>query len=154
MNLLIIEAITFLFAYACGRHDVPAVDSFTIHGSTGKLQAIFHNFNFILKLCYTVAVALSVAYPIANGNWWRFGAVFLLIGLIIWAVFDPIVAIYRNVFTPPKKKWWYLSAGDGTNGHFIDRTLLGWFGEKAGIYKLLICVLVVVFLNVAINRWL
>lgn len=130
--IYILQILALVFAYACARHDVPAVDNFTFYGSNKKHQSAFHRYNWILKACYVTAVWLLHS--------WELGVMSFV---IIWGLFDPVVAICRTVYTPPKKPWYYLSTGN-----FTDRTLLKVFGSKAGIYKAVLCLAVIITLNI------
>ena len=116
---------TIVFAYACGRHDVPAIDNFTFYGSNAKHQSQFHFYNGLLKTCYVICVAAAF-FPF----WGKSLLLFVIDAAIIWGLFDPVVAIFRTVYTA-KKPWYYLSE----KSNITDRTLLKLFGPKAGIYK-------------------
>lgn len=137
--LIIIQIISLLFAFATGRHDVPAVDNFTRFGSNKKHQSEFHGFNWILKICFVVSVSIAVL-PVFG---YRDAALlFLSNSFIIWAVFDPVV----NYFRREQKKWYYLS-----KGNYTDRNLMKLFGEnRAGKIKFIICLLVIAACNALI----
>lgn len=138
-----VQLLIGLVAYALGRHDVPAVDNFTFYGSTPKHQTDFHRFNWVAKGALVASLSLlasAVSWQIAL---WLAAANTAL----IWGLFDPVVAIFRTVFTPPKKPWYYLSTGNRT-----DRKLLQLLGPKAGIYKALICLAILLIANYLMLR--
>lgn len=143
--LYLTELFTFLFAYAIARHDVPAVDNFTYYGSTTKHQSMFHGSGFLTKLFYLANIT-TIVY-LTKGI---LPSVYVLLcsALIIWVVFDPVIAITRTVYTPPKKPWYYLSE----KSNFIDRSLIKAFGNKAGLYKFWFCVVLLLAINVF--QWL
>lgn len=136
--IIAIQILSLSFGLFCGLHDVPAVNNFTYYGSTPKEQRKFHGANWKLKLCFALMCAL-VAYP----NRWDMVIFFLLSGLEIWIVFDPVVARFRRT----KQNPFYLSTGNQ-----VDRILLRVFGENAGVWKFLICVTSVIVLNIIYAR--
>ena len=129
--IYVIQILSFLFAFACAVHDCPAIDNFTFYGSDEKQQKRFHLFNGLLKSCFVGAVFICGGWMTAT-----------LSALIIYMVFDPVVAIFRTVFTPPKKPWYYLS----TKG--IDGFLVKALGQKAGLYKAAFCLVLIIALNI------
>jgi hypothetical protein len=140
--IIYIEIFSLLFAYSCGRHDVPPVDNFTQYGSNKKHQSAFHGWGFILKMCYVLAISFLVYW--FTKDWKQSTIVFTNSTLIIGAVFDPVIAICRTVYTPPKKPWYYLT----DQGPFLDRFLLHVLGKKAGIWKFLISIAIVIILTI------
>lgn len=137
-----IEIISLVFAYAMARHDVPAVDNFTQYGSNKKHQSAFHGWGLVSKTCYVLAMSYAAYWFTKDLK--QATILFTINTLIIWAVFDPVIAIYRSVFTPPKKPWYYLT----DQGPFIDRFLLHVLGKKAGVWKFFISVAIVILLNI------
>jgi hypothetical protein len=109
--------------FCAGRHDAPAVDNFTFFGNTPKQNTQFHRFNWLMKLGF-ISYATWVQGPCS-------GLIFLC---TIWGLFDPVVALFRTVYTV-KKPWYYLSA----KSNATDRVLLRLFGEKAGVWKAAFC---------------
>lgn len=151
--------LALFFAYCTGRHDVSAVDNFTYHGSNVKHQAQFHKFNWLLKACFVLAISFNILFDTSDwnyvytGEWKHALCTGISNAMIIFAVFDPVVAIWRTIYTPPKKPWYYLSPGtpdkDGKiKGHHIDRALLNAFGPKAGIYKFIGALIIAAAANI------
>lgn len=132
--IIAVQILSLLFALFCGIHDVPAVNSFAYCGSTAKEQSKFHGANWKLKVCFALLASLS-AYP----NHWHMMIFFLVSGIEIWIVFDPVVARVRRV----KQNFFYLSTGN-----FTDRLLLKILGSNAGIYKFVIAIIAVIVLNI------
>lgn len=132
--IIVIQILSLLFALFCGIHDVPAVNSFAYYGSTQKEQRKFHGANWKLKLCFSLLASL-IMYP----HYWDMAIIFVLSGLEIWIVFDPVVARLRRV----KQDFFYLS-----QGNFTDRLLLKVLGKNAGIYKFLLAIIIVIGLNI------
>lgn len=134
---IILQVLAFVMGYACGRHDVPAVDNFTRYGSNEKHQKVFHGFNLLLKGCYVAAALVTTHWVVA-----------LCCALAISSLFDPTIAIYREKDPNNVKPWYYLSK----TSNWFDRKLVGWFGDKAGKWKLFICILFIIVLNLLL--WL
>lgn len=132
--IIAVQILSFLFAFFCGIHDVPAINSFAYYGSTPKEQRKFHGANWKLKACFCLLASL-IAYP----NYWQMAMIAFLTGLEIWIVFDPVVARFRRT----KQDFFYLS-----QGNFTDRLLLKLFGKNAGIFKFLLVVLLIMLLNI------
>jgi len=123
-----------LYAYYSGRHDVPAVNSFTKYGSNPSEQSKFHSANWKMKLIVCIALACAPDASVSLREWHFWGA-FVVAGVTVWIVFDAVVARQRQ----NKQVWYYLSTGNQ-----VDRILLHIFGPRAGIYKTFICVAVVI----------
>jgi hypothetical protein len=132
--IIAVQILSFLFALFCGIHDVPAVNSFAYYGSSPKEQSKFHGANWKLKLCFALMASL-IFYP----HYWSMLYAFLLSGIEIWIVFDPVVARFRRT----KKDFFYLS-----EGNFTDRLLMKVLGKNAGVYKFLFLIAVVIVLNI------
>lgn len=138
--LLFIHIVSILFAYFDGRHDVPAINNFNRYGSNEKDQSAFHGSNWKLKLILCLSLALPpLFWDFSVLSVCRCGITFLVSGINIWMIFDPVVALFRD----SKQPWWYLS-----NGNKTDRVLKKSFGEHAGKWKLFICIVVSILLTV------
>jgi hypothetical protein len=127
MTELIVQVVTILFAIACGQHDVPAVNNFTSYGSSKNEQAKFHRWGFVAKACYIVVILLLHGWVLALICW-----------VVSYILFDPIVALFRR----ERKDWWYIS--DNQIDGFLKRIL----GKKVGMWKFLIGLAFVIFMNV------
>lgn len=136
--IYIIQILSLLFAFRIGVHDAVAINGFIRCGSKPKEQIRFHSSNWQLKAIVCLALSLFF-YP----HWQPMMAAFILCGLIVWIVFDPIVARYRM----NKQAWYYL-----TTGNIVDRILLHIFGKKAGVYKTVICLFLVLLFNLFHNK--
>jgi hypothetical protein len=133
-----IQIIAILIAIRLGVHDAVAVNGFERCGSDEKEQSQFHNSNWQLKAL--ICLGLSV---LGYANWLRMAIYFFTTGLEVWILFDPVVALFRK----NKQAWYYLSKGNR-----VDRILMKIFGRSAGVFKCLICLVIVILLNIFYNK--
>jgi hypothetical protein len=142
LKLIILSQIcTAFYVFFLGRHDVPAVDNFTFYGSDPKHQSMFHGSGFISKAFYLIHLWITLYFLTNNLKLSS-----LLVGcsaILIWAIFDPVIAIFRTVYTPPRKPWYYLSS----KSNVIDEALVKLLGARAGLYKFWFCLIDLAVLN-------
>jgi hypothetical protein len=152
MYLLFVDIVCILFAVFSGLHDTTAVNNFEYFGDIPRReheqQGRFHRFNLLMKWVVAIGVSFSPLFyfheqeiPITD-----LGLGFLAGGCLIWAVFDPVVSIFRM----KDLLWWYISPKN-----YIDRKLIEIFGSYAGIWKFIILLLIVILCHLAYyNQWL
>lgn len=129
--IIAVHILSILFAIFNGRHDVPAVDAFTDHGSAEKPQSMFHRNNLAMKSTFVFALFIIpvLIVPFSFEGTFEFAIAAIAGGLDVWIVFDPVVALVRS----NKQAAFYLS------NNSIDRRLKQWLGKNAGVWKSLIC---------------
>jgi hypothetical protein len=132
--IIVIQVLAFLYAFRIGVHDAVAVNGFTRCGSNPKEQSQFHSSNWQQKAIVCAGLSLPF-YP----HYLSMAIAFIMCGLIVWIVFDPVVARYRM----NKQAWYYL-----TTGNLTDRFLLKVFGKYAGAYKFILVTALVIILNI------
>ncbi len=137
--MIVNQIIAIAFGIVLAWHDAPAVSSFERNDAPGPWMARFHRYNNWVKAMFCLGSAWAY-WP----DWYT--AVFcgLLCAGWVYFVFDPILAVSRE----PARNWYYKGLND-KDGRFWRR--IG--GEKAGIAKAIVLLLLIAALNFTYNHF-
>jgi hypothetical protein len=140
--IIVIQIIALYFGYFSAKHDAPAVEVFEDKGANPSQMKQFHGSNLIMKMI--VAISSGLLMSVTEGSFsfellWEGVAAVVLSFTCISLVFDPVLNMNRNIIRRP---WYYMSDKDATG-----KLLIKWFGKSAGVWKAIICLVVIVGIN-------
>jgi hypothetical protein len=135
--LYIVQALSIWAAFVFAWKDVPAVRKFHNDGASPEEMAGFHRNGWVIKVFFCILAGL-----VFKDNYLFGGFSFILSGLWIWLLFDPVLNVSRDQgFT-----WDYLGLNDADG-----RRWRKWFGDKkAGKWKAVVLSAAILILNLLI----
>jgi hypothetical protein len=136
--IIVIQILSLAFGYFSGKHDAPAVEVFEDKGVNPSQMKQFHGSNLIMKMIVAILSGLLI-FAMKESFSFELVAAVVLSYACISLVFDPVLNLNRRIIRRP---WYYLSDKDATG-----KILINWFGNSAGVWKAIICLVVIVGIN-------